>query len=127
MPPFRLCGRSDITFAFAFVLAASGTPAEPREARDADRPQRSVRGTPLSVNHRTNTVVMKSDDGQNLSWRLGRDVVKEAEGSEEGHPMIVIYRQLSGNVKRVTAVAFPGAEKTPSQSGHHDLVGQSPC
>lgn len=82
--------------------------------QETPRPQTSVRGTLVVVNHVSNTVIMKSDKGENLSWRFEADVIKEVEKFEEGTRVIVIYRDLPSGVKRVTALAFPGIEQAPT-------------
>jgi hypothetical protein len=56
---------------------------------------------------------MESDAGEQLAWRLEPTVIAEATRFKAGAPMIVIYRQLAANERRVTAVAFPGTAKTP--------------
>jgi hypothetical protein len=97
----------------AFVFGVWGGQAQSQESGDADRPPKSVRGTLVNVNPRNNTIVVNSDEGQALSWRFEKNVIDEAAKFEEGARVIVIYRLLPGDVKRVTALAFPGVEKTP--------------
>ena len=103
-------------FVLAFVLALgwSGVSGEPQDSANAPRPRTSVRGTLVNVNHVSNTLIMKSDGGENLSWRFESDVIAAIEGFEAGAPVIVIYRDLPGGIKRVTAVAFPGTETAPT-------------
>jgi len=106
----------------AAVLAASVAlgGARPAAAEDKDqaaeaaRPHKSVYGTLLGVNDTTNTVMMTSESGEKLAWRFDKDVIAEAEKFTEGAPLIVIYRLLPGDIKRVTALAFPGAEQAPT-------------
>jgi len=49
-----------------------------------------------------------------LAWQFNAAVVAEAARFKPGDPMIVIYRQLASNEKRVTALAFPGTAKAPT-------------
>jgi len=107
----RLCTPA-VALVLAFVVGASAAAA--REPGEAPPPHKSVYGKLLTVNARTNTVIMKSDEGENLSWRFEKEVVAEAAGFEPGVPVIVIYRLLPSGVKRVTALAFPGVEKSPT-------------
>jgi hypothetical protein len=89
----------------------------PAGAQSADtgssRPHKSVYGTLQSVDTGRNAVVMKSDGGERLAWRFPAPVVAEVSHFKPGDPMIVIYRQVTTNEKRVTAVAFPGTAPTP--------------
>ena len=104
----RAC--SSFSLILALVLGAGVAPGTAQEAADAPRPPKSVRGTLVTVNPRNNTVVVKSDEGASLSWRFEKNVIDEARKYEEGARVIVIYRMLPGDVKRVTALAFPGVE-----------------
>ena len=97
----------------AVALGGPGIVAEAQDAADAGPAPKSVRGTLVSVRTGINTLVIKSDDGKNLSWRFEKAVIDEAVKFEEGAPVIVIYRQLPDGLKRVTALAFPDVEKTP--------------
>jgi hypothetical protein len=98
----------------ALLVAAASPGVEAQDSAEQARPHKSVRGKLLSVDTGRNAVVMKSDAGETLSWRFEASVIKEASAFKPGDPMIVIYRQLPGNEKRVTALAFPGTEKTPT-------------
>jgi hypothetical protein len=98
----------------AIFLGTLAPQAEPQDTDEAARPHKSVYGKLLGVDRSQNIVLMTSDAGDNLSWRFEPEVVAEAARFEPGAAMIVIYRQLPGNVKRVTALAFPGAEKAPT-------------
>ena len=67
--------------------------------------------------------------GAALSWRFEKNVIDEAAQFEEGARVIVIYRLLPGDVKRVTALAFPGVEKTPiyvNLTGERVVVRSAP-
>jgi len=111
--------RSGAGSGVAILLAVFLGPSTPRAAAQASadlprpRPQKSVYGKLQSVDKSQNTVIMKSNTGERLAWRLDAAVIAEAARFKPGDPMIVIYRQLAPNEKRVTAVAFPGTASTP--------------
>jgi hypothetical protein len=94
--------------AWALLLAA------PASAQDQERPHKSVYGTLEHVDRGQNSVVMQSDAGERRAWRFDAKVIAEAARFKPGDAMIVIYRQVSPSEKRVTALAFPGAAKTPT-------------
>ena len=77
------------------------------------RPHKSIYGKLESVDKSQNRIFMKSDTGERLVWRFDRPVIEEAARFKPGDPLIVIYRQLQKNEKRVTAIAFPGTATTP--------------
>ena len=79
----------------------------------ADPAHKSVRGILQSVDKGLNGVIMKSDAGERLTWRFSPAVIAEVAKLAPGASMIVIYRQISSNEKRVTAIAFPGTASTP--------------
>ena len=95
-------------------LALHSGAAAPRAAAQASRAKKSVYGKLESVNARLNGIFMTTDDGKRLAWRFEAPVVAEIQKVEVGSPLIVIYRQVSSNDKRVTAVAFPGAANAPT-------------
>lgn len=76
------------------------------------RPHKSVHGSLESIDTTLNRVVMKSDSGEKLAWRFEPAVVAEVARFKPGSSIIVIYRPISPNEKRVTAVAFPGSAAT---------------
>jgi hypothetical protein len=88
-------------------------PAAPSPAPSA-RPSKSVYGKLQSVDKSRNRVLMKSDAGESLAWQFDPAVIAEAARFKPGAPMIVIYRQVAANEKRVTALAFPGTATTPT-------------
>jgi hypothetical protein len=106
--------RSGMPILVALFLGAAASRAEAQDAPGAPRPPKSVYGKLQSVDKGSNTVFMKSDAAENLAWRFDAAVIAEAAAFKAGDPMIVIYRQLPKDVKRVTALAFPGTEKTPT-------------
>jgi len=107
---------SGASFGMASLLALFLGAATPRAAAQAspDPPRtfKSVYGKLESVDPSLNGVVMRSDAGERLAWRFEKAVIAEAARFKPGDSMIVIYRQLSPNEKRVTALAFPGTAST---------------
>jgi hypothetical protein len=89
--------------------AASPDPTIP----DPNVPHKSVYGKLATVDKSLNGVAMTTDDGQRMAWRFDPRVVAEAAKFKPGDRMIVIYRQIASNEKRVTALAFPGSAATP--------------
>lgn len=111
--------RPSLCRAAAVVLGLSLGAQTPRAAAQAppaapSRPKKSVYGKLEAVDKRLNGVFMRSDDGKRLVWRFESAVIAEADRFKPGDPMIVIYRQVTPNDKRVTAVAFPGTAKVPT-------------
>jgi hypothetical protein len=102
---------SSLLFALflGLVPPLAGAPASPEPARVSQ----SVRGSLVSVDSRLYSVVMKADTGESLTWRFSPAVIAEATKFKSGAPVIVIYRQIAPNEKRVTALAFPGAAPKP--------------
>ena len=88
--------------------------AEPQPPAAEAAAHKSVYGKLQSVDQRLNAVIMVSDAGDRLAWRFEPAVVAEVARFEPGSAMVVIYRQISANEKRVTAVAFPGAADAPT-------------
>jgi hypothetical protein len=106
--------------------APAADPAPPASAR----PSKSVFGKLASVNKARNAIVMKSDAGENLAWQFSPRVIAEAAQFKPGDPMIVIYRGIAANEKRVTAVAFPGSASTPiyvNTTGSRVMVLSAPA
>jgi hypothetical protein len=104
--------------------AAAQTPAEERPVPhpsgspdptipDPTLPHKSVYGTLAAVDKSLNGVAMTTEAGERMAWRFNPRVVEEAGQFKLGDRMIVIYRQIASNEKRVTALAFPGSAKTP--------------
>ena len=117
------------------LFAGSGAPraaaqAPAPAAADPGRPHKSVYGKLASVDKTRNGIVMKSDAGERLSWHFDPAVIAEAARFKPGDPMIVIYRQVTPNQKRVTAVAFPGSAATPlyvNTTGSRVMVRSAPA
>jgi hypothetical protein len=110
----RSVSRSGMILATVFLLGGVAPSGRTQDQPDTDAPHKSVYGKLESVDKQVNAVFMKSDTGERLAWRFDAPVVAEAAKYKPGDPMIVIYRQLPHNAKRVTALAFPGAEATPT-------------
>ena len=110
--------RPGVALAVAVVIGLLVGGAFPRALAQAPptgpRAKKSVYGKLDSVSKRQNGIVMISDDNKRLAWKFDAPVIEEIEKVAPGHPMIVIYRQVSSNEKRVTAVAFPGAASVPT-------------
>jgi len=98
----------------ALLLGAPLFAAQPSPSPAPARPSKSVRGTLQSVDERLRGVIMKTDDGKRMAWKFSGPVIAEVAKVAIGAPTIVIYRQMSPNQKRVTAIAFPGTAETPT-------------
>jgi hypothetical protein len=114
----------------AAQAAAGAPPAAPTPAGvDPARPQKSVRGKLETIDKSQNRLFMKSDDGKRLVWRFDAPIIEEASRFKPGDPVIVIYRQLTQNEKRVTAIAFPGTASSPiyvNLTGSRVIVRSAP-
>jgi hypothetical protein len=95
------------------AVFAGAQPATAPAAPDSARPQKSMYGTLDGVHDSVGGITMKTDAGRRVGWKVHARVLAEAAKFKVGDPMIVIYRQISPNEKRVTAVAFPGTAATP--------------
>jgi len=95
----------------------------------ATPPTKSVYGKLLRVDKTLNSVLMEEDGGAKLAWRFDAKVIAEAARFKEGDPLIVIYRQDSPTLKRVTAIAFPGTAESPiyvNMTGDRVLIRSAP-
>jgi hypothetical protein len=101
------------TFLLGLGLAASLPAVEPSPAVPAPA-RKSVRGTLQGIDKGPGAVNMTTDDGKIVAWRFSPAVVAEVAKVPVGAPMVVIYRQIAANEKRVTAVAFPGTAAKPT-------------
>ncbi len=113
MASLRARTSSGIAVLLALSVGAPGGRVAAQASPEASAAHKSVRGTLAGVDKTRNSVVMKSDAGDSLGWRFDPRVVAEAARFKPGDPMIVIYRQIAPNEKRVTALAFPGSASTP--------------
>lgn len=103
-----------IAILLAFCLGAPASRLSAQSPSDPARPHKSVYGKLTAVDKSLNGIIMMSDAGKRLAWRFPANVIAEAAQYQRGDPMIVIYRQIAHNEKRVTAVAFPGKALTPT-------------
>ena len=110
---FRSGASSGMATLLALFLGAATPRAAAQASADPPRTYKSVYGKLESVAPSLNGVVMRSDAGERLAWRFEKAVIAEAAQFKPGDSMIVIYRQLSPNEKRVTALAFPGTATKP--------------
>jgi hypothetical protein len=109
---FLLSGVVGVTHAAQATGAAP--PAAPTPAAvDPARPQKSVYGKIEHIDKSQNRLFMKTNDGKRLVWRFDAPIIEEASRFKPGDSVIVIYRQLAQNEKRVTAIAFPGTASSP--------------
>jgi hypothetical protein len=107
----------------ALLSLVTGTPeSRAQSPTEPTRAQKSVRGTFLATDKSQSTLTIKSDSGQSLAWQFDATVVAEAAKFKVGAPIIVIYRQISANEKRVTALAFPGTAAKPT---YMNMTGES--
>lgn len=118
-----------ILLAVFLGLPAARAAAQP--SPEPARPQKSVRGKLLTVDTRLNALAMETEGGERLAWRFDKTVIQEAaKFFKADAPVIVIYRQLASNEKRVTAIAFPGTASTPTYinvSGYRALLRSGPA
>jgi len=125
----RSGGRSAAAVLVGFLLGGS-TPRAAAQVSAGPPPHKSVYGKLVSVDRSRNGVVMESDTGEHLAWRFDAVVIAEAARFKPGDRMIVIYRQIASNEKRVTALAFPGSAATPiyvNTTGSRVVVRSSPA
>jgi hypothetical protein len=110
----RSGARSAAAVAVGLFFAAPPPLATAQAPAASPAPHKSVYGKLASVDKHRNGVVMNSETGERLAWRFDPVVIAEAARFKPGDPMIVIYRQIASNEKRVTALAFPGSATTPT-------------
>jgi len=103
-------GGFGMAFLLGLFVAAPLLAADP----PVDRPSKSVRGKLQSLDKNLRGVLMTTDDDKQMAWRFNAAVIDEVAKMPIGAPMIVIYRQIALNEKRVTAVAFPGTATKPT-------------
>jgi hypothetical protein len=130
MGRFRSRELSGVAVLLGLFLGSPAPRAAAQAPADPPRVHKSVYGKLASIDKARNGIVMKSDAGESLSWRFDAAVIAEAARFKPGDPMIVIYRQVTPNQKRVTAVAFPGSAATPlyvNTTGSRVVVRSSPA
>ncbi len=112
--------------------AAASTPdtGAAKSSAELGKPSKSVRGKLERVDESLNGIIIRSDEGKRMAWKFDRPVIGELAKFKPGDPIIVIYRQISRNEKRVTAVAFPGAAEKPTyvnMTGYRILMRSGPA
>ncbi len=125
----RSGARSGVVLLLALFLAGPAPRAAAQTTAARSRPQKSVYGKLERVDKNQNRLLMKSDAGQSIAWQLDAAAIAEVARFNRGDPMIVIYRQITPNEKRVTAVAFPGTATTPlyvNMTGSRVLMRSAP-
>jgi hypothetical protein len=73
----------------------------------------SIEGVLDKVVTKHEGLILKTDEGRRLGWKLPAPVIEEAAKFEPGARMWVIYRKLNDNNQAVTALGFPGVEDAP--------------
>jgi hypothetical protein len=120
---------SGVAVLLALCLGGTASRAAAQASPEPSPPHKSVYGKLASVDKALNGIVMNSDAGERLAWRFNARVIAEAAQFKPGDPMIVIYRHIAANEKRVTAVAFPGSAATPiyiNTTGSRVVVRSAP-
>jgi len=116
------------------VAAVLFSPQARAQQAPAEKPQNmlsaQIRTQGFTCDKSLSAVAMKTREGQRLAWKFPPRVIAQiVDNFKPGDPMIVIYRQISGSEKRVTAVAFPGSAATPiyvNTTGERVTVRTSP-
>jgi hypothetical protein len=122
--------RARVVVLLTLVVGAPTPRAAAQAQAGPPAPKKSVYGKLQSVDKSLNGVIMMSDAGERLAWRFEPAVIAEVARFKPGDPMIVIYRQITPNEKRVTAVAFPGSATTPiyvNLTGDRVILRSSPA
>jgi hypothetical protein len=129
MPEFRpACPTAAVALLLALGTPTSRAAGQPSPA--ATRAFKSVYGQLESVDRTQNRLLMLAEGGERREWRFRAAVIAEAARFKPGDRMIVIYRPLAHNEKRVTAVAFPGSASTPiylNLTGERVVVRSGPA
>lgn len=68
----------------------------------------SVSGTIEVVDTRLNGIIVHSEGGDRIAWKLPAPAIKEASRYERGARVRVHYRGLQTGDRAVTALSFPG-------------------
>ncbi len=104
-----------LTGAAVILGAAVALLPGPVESQAPDMPlvRTSTSGVLQAVDPTLNGIVIKSDAGERLGWELAPGVIAEAGKFKPEARVRVIYRQAGPSDSAVTAIGFPGAEKSP--------------
>jgi hypothetical protein len=111
------------------ALAAGASFLVGQELVEGPLVRSSVQGVLDKVVPHNNAIVMKTEDGRRLGWRLAAPVIAEAAKFELGSSMWVIYRQRDTSDQAVTALGFPGVEDKPvyvNATGHNVVLRTGP-
>jgi hypothetical protein len=73
----------------------------------------SVSGTLVTVDKKLSAMILRTDEGRQMAWRLDRSVIEQLSRFKTGDRLWTIYRELGGGDRAVTAIGFPGSEKVP--------------
>jgi hypothetical protein len=103
-----------VALGLGLLVGGGVPPLDAQVPSEPSRPKKSVYGKLDGINKRLNGVFMLTDANQRVAWRFEAAVIAEIEKMPPANPMIVIYRQVTTNDKRVTAVAFPGTAASPT-------------
>lgn len=122
-----LDGRGLLGLAVALAAGASFLVAQ--ELVEGPLVRSSVEGVLDKVVPRDNAIVLKTEDGRRLGWKLAAPVIAEAAKFEPGSSMWVIYRQRDTSDQAVTALGFPGVADKPvyvNATGHNVVLRTGP-
>jgi hypothetical protein len=97
------------------VLLAAAHPCDLAAQAPTPRPLAtgSVSGTLATVDKPLNGLVIRNEAGEHVAWRLDRSVIEQVSKFKKGDRLWIIYRELGGGDRAVTAVGFPGSEAKP--------------
>jgi hypothetical protein len=95
------------------VCAAVAAPLGAQAPQPGAVAQGSVSGTLVTIDKPLSGLILKTDEGRQMAWRLDRSVIEQVAKFKKGDRLWVIYRELGGGDRAVTAVGFPGSEKLP--------------
>ena len=114
MANFQPCRSWGLVALLALLLGGEASYVAAQASSATPSPKKSVSGKLERLDNQLNGLIMRSDDNRRLAWQFDRNVIAEVDKfAKPGDAIIVIYRQISPNEKRVTAIAFPGTAKTP--------------
>ena len=105
------------TAPLALLCLAVAAPFTARLAAQAPQPGAlaagSMNGTLVTVDKPLNGLIIRTDEGRQMAWRMDRSVIEQVAKFKKGDRLWIIYRELGGGDRAVTAVGFPGSEKVP--------------
>jgi hypothetical protein len=116
--------------ALVVALVAGGAFVGAQELVEGPLVRTSISGVLDRVVTRQDGVILKTEDGRRLGWKLPAPVIEEAAKFEPGSPMWVIYRKRDTADQAVTALGFPGVEDKPvyvNASGYNVVLRTGPA